>query len=134
MSASPSVTGPELKLETQETPNETIVHCTGRITSNTAALFSETIRNLIPESKSITVDLSQVSYIDSAGLGALTSVWSSARRKSAEVGFRWPEARGSLPAHEIRLVNFNAYILKLLRLTKLDKVFGIPDEPPSRDT
>lgn len=134
MSVSPSVPRPELKLEAEKTPNETIVHCTGRITSDTAALFQETIRNLIPESKCITVDLSHVSYIDSAGLGALTGVWSSAKRKSAEIGFRWPEADGSPPAHEIRLVSFNSYIRKLLRITKLDKVFGIPEESPGKDT
>jgi anti-anti-sigma factor len=134
MSVSPSVPGPELKLEAEKTPNETIVHCTGRITSDTAALFQETIRNLIPESKCITVDLSQVSYIDSAGLGALTGVWSSAKRKSAEVGFRWPEAHGSPPAHEIRLVNFNSHVRKLLQITKLDKIFGVPDKSSGKDT
>ena len=134
MSVSPRGPGPELNLEAEKTPHETVVHCTGKITSDTATLFQETIRNLIPESKCITVDLSHVSYIDSAGLGALTGVWSSAKRKSAEVGFRWPEAHGSPPAHEIRLVNFNSYIRKLLHITKLDKVFGIPEESPGKDT
>lgn len=41
MSVSQSVPGPELKLEAEKTPNETIVHCTGRITSDTATLFQE---------------------------------------------------------------------------------------------
>ena len=127
MSVSPSVPGPELKLETEKAPNETIVHCTGRITSDTAALFQETIRSLSPESKCITVDLSYVSYIDSAGIGALTGAWSSARRKSAELGFSWPEAHGSPPAHQIRLDNFNSYFRKLLHITQLDKIYGEPD-------
>jgi hypothetical protein len=42
MSVSPSVPGPESRLEVEKTPNETIVHCSGRITSDTAALFQET--------------------------------------------------------------------------------------------
>jgi len=30
----------------------------------------------------------------------------------------------------VKLVNFNDYIRKLLRITRLDKVFGISDESP----
>jgi len=128
MAANPAVPGPVLKLDTESTPTETIVHCTGKITLETAALFQETIRGLIPEAKCIVVDLTDVGHIDSAGLGALVAVWSSARRKSAEVGFRWPEPQGATAPYEIKLVHFNDHIRKLLRITRLDRVFGIRDE------
>ncbi len=32
--------------------------------------------------------------------------------------------------YEVKLIHFNDYIRKLLRITRLDKVFGIPDESP----
>jgi anti-anti-sigma factor len=95
MAANPGVPGPALKLETERTPSETIVHCTGKITLETVPQFQDTIRALIPEAKCIVVDLRHVAHIDSAGLGALVGVWSSARKKSAEMGFRWPEPHGA---------------------------------------
>ena len=130
MAANASVPEPALKLETERTPNETIIRCTGQITVETASLLQETVRALIPGAKCIVVDLGHVAYIDSAGLGALVGVWSSAKRKSAEVGFRWPEPHGATAPYEVKLVHFNDYIRKLLRVTRLDKVFGVPDELP----
>ena len=132
MAANPGVPEPALKLDTERTPTETIVRCTGKITVETAALFQDTIRGLIPEAKCIVVDLTHVAHIDSAGLGALMGVWSSARRKSAEMGFRWPEPHEAAAPYEVKLVHFNDHIRNLLRITRLDKVFGIPDES-SRD-
>jgi anti-sigma B factor antagonist len=133
VAANPSVPEPALKLDTQRNPTETIVHCTGKITGETAPLLQETVRALIPAAKCIVVDLEHVAYIDSAGLGALVGVWSSARKKSAEVGFRWPEPSGSQAPYELKLVNFNDYVRKLLRITRLDKVFGVPDEAPRHE-
>jgi anti-sigma B factor antagonist len=128
MAVNPCVPEPALKLDTERTPTEITVRCTGKITVETAALFQDTIRSLIPEAKCIVVDLTHVVRFDSAGLGALVGVWSSARRKSAEVGFRWSEPQGSAAPYEVKLVHFNDYVRKLLRITRLDKVFGIPDE------
>ena len=39
MAANPGVPEPALKLDTERTPTETIVRCTGKITVETAALF-----------------------------------------------------------------------------------------------
>jgi len=133
MAANPGVPAPALTFDTERNPAEIIVRCTGRITADTAALFQDTIRGLIPEARCVVVDLTHVAHIDSAGLGALVGVWSSAKRKSAEVGFRWPEPHGSGVPYEVKLVNFNDYIRKLLRITRLDKVFGISDESPRNE-
>ena len=132
MAANPDVTEPALRLDTERTPNETIVRCTGKITVETAPLLQETVRALIPGSKCIVVDLEHVAYIDSAGLGVLVGVWSSARKKSAEVGFRWPEPHWAPAPYEVKLVHFNDYVRKLLRITRLDTVFGVSGES-SRD-
>ena len=130
MAANPGVPEPVLKLDTERTPTETIIRCTGRITLETAPQLQETVRALIPGAKCIIVDLGHVAYIDSAGLGALVGVWSSAKKKSAEVGFRWPEPHKTAAPYEVKLVHFNEYVRKLLRLTRLDQVFGVPDESP----
>jgi anti-sigma B factor antagonist len=68
----------ELTLETLRTPEETIVHCTGKITSSTTALLQSTVRALIPETESVVLDLTDVSYMDSSGLGAIVGLYFSA--------------------------------------------------------
>jgi anti-anti-sigma factor len=66
--AANAVPAPELNLETVRTPEEITVRCTGRITSGTSALLQTTVRSLMPETKSVVLDLTDVSYMDSSGL------------------------------------------------------------------
>ncbi len=117
-----------LRFETERTAKEIVVRCTGNINAETAGLFQETIRALIPEGKCIVVDLANVAYLDSVGLGALVDVWSSARRRSAEVGYLWPDSHAGPAPYEVRLIRFNEHIRKLLQLTRLDKIFGVAED------
>jgi anti-sigma B factor antagonist len=103
---------PELNLETVKTPEETVVHCSGRITSTTSGTLQGAVRALIPEAKPIVLDLTDVSYMDSSGLGALVSVYLSAKRQ------RCP----------LRLVNVGPRLQQLFRLTNLASVFEGHDE------
>jgi anti-sigma B factor antagonist len=98
---------PELNLETVKTPEETIVRCTGRITSATTALLQTTVRGLIPESKCIVLDLTDVSYMDSSGLGAIIGVYLSAKRQHCG----------------LKLIKMNQRLQELFRITKLASVF-----------
>jgi anti-sigma B factor antagonist len=76
---------PELKIETVRIPEETLVRCTGRITSISADTLKTTIRRLIWESKRIVLDLTDVNYMDSSGLGALVGVYLYAARQHCEM-------------------------------------------------
>jgi len=80
MAANPIIRAPEFRLETEKTTSETIVRATGRITLAPSATLENALRDLIPEGKRIVLDLTNVDYIDSAGLGALVSVQMHARR------------------------------------------------------
>ena len=80
MAANPVVPTPELQINTEKKAEETIVHGSGRITSATSDLLQRTIRGLIPGTKRIVLDLAEVNYIDSSGLGALVSVYLAASR------------------------------------------------------
>jgi len=74
------------------------------------------VRDVIPEKKDIVLDLSEVSYMDSSGLGALVAVWVSAKRGGCEV----------------TLKSLSQRVKELLRLTSLDKVFAtsrFPGQP-----
>ncbi len=92
----PRPSSDDLRFEIEESPQETIVRCTGKIVSDTCNVFQEQVRRLISDHRSITIDLSKVTSIDSAGLGALVAMWSSAKKRSAEVDIRWRTARGRL--------------------------------------
>jgi anti-sigma B factor antagonist len=104
MAANPA---PELNLETIRTPEEITVRCTGRITSATSAQFQTTVRSLLPETKSIVLDLTDVNHMDSSGLGAVVGLYVSARRQHCA----------------LKLINLSQRLQDLFRIAKLAAVF-----------
>ena len=103
MGVNPAVPASGLQLATEKTPTQAIVRCTGKITSTTSPLLRDTTRSLIPETKCIVLDLANVSYLDSAGLGTLVSLNVSTKTANCE----------------LKLINLNQRIKELLRLTNL---------------
>jgi anti-anti-sigma factor len=93
MAANPVFRAPELKLETEKKSSETTVRATGRITLETSASLEKTLRDLMPEGKRIVLDLTNVDYVDSAGLGALVSVYMHARRTNCALEIANPKQR-----------------------------------------
>jgi anti-sigma B factor antagonist len=106
MSATPSPIS-ELNLETTKNPEETTVRCTGKITSGSSPLLQTTVRNLIPETKCVVLDLTNVSYMDSSGLGAIAGLYFSAKRQNSK----------------LKLINLNQRLQELFRLSHLASVF-----------
>jgi anti-sigma B factor antagonist len=102
----------ELQLDTVKTPEETLVRCTGRIVSSSVSTLQDTVRELIPTSKRVVLDLTEVSYLDSSGLGALVGLYISARRHNCE----------------FKLIHLNQRLKELFRLTKLAAVFEGHDD------
>ena len=104
-----------LKMQMEAKPNETIVRCVGRITAENSETFQKEIRDLIPESQGhiaaitcrIVLDLSNVTHVDSTGLGALLGVWTAAQSKGCD----------------LEIANLNRRVEKLVEITKLDTVF-----------
>jgi anti-sigma B factor antagonist len=80
MVANPARPAPELTFETEKTASEMTVRCTGTINSNTTDLLKTTVRNLMLENKTVVLDLGNVSYMDSSGLGAMVALYVSAKR------------------------------------------------------
>jgi anti-sigma B factor antagonist len=93
MAANPNFRAPELKLETEKKSSETIVRATGRIILQTSAMLEKTLRDLMTEGKGIVLDLTNVDYIDSAGLGALVTVYTHARRTNCHLEIANPKER-----------------------------------------
>ncbi len=97
----------ELTFETIKSPSETVVRCNGRIVSATSGDLQNTVRALIPGTKRLVLDLTNVSYMDSSGLGALVGIYLTAKRQECE----------------LKLINLNQRLKELFRLTRLAQIF-----------
>ncbi len=105
--APPNIPSSRFKLRIQASPESTAVICSGRLTADVAAEFKQEIRELIPKSKRIVLDLKDVGFIDSSGLGALIAVYVSARKSPCE----------------LQLINLSKKVRDLMGMTKMLSVF-----------
>jgi len=108
MAANPLSPPPELQIDAEMTETEAIFCCSGRITSATSSLLQSTVRKVIPEKKTIVLDLSNVTFVDSSGLGAIVGLWVSVQKTGCE----------------LKLISLSQRVKELLRLTSLDKLFA----------
>ncbi len=107
--------GHGLNLRLEEKANEAIIYCTGRITVENSQAFQSQISDLIPTSRGhvaaitcrIVLDLSNVSHVDSRGLGALLGAWKAAQAKGCD----------------LELANPNPRVEKAIEITGLASVF-----------
>ena len=93
MAINPVTRPPELRFETEKKTSETTLRAMGRITVTSNALLEQALRDLIAEGKQILLDLTEVEYVDSAGLGALVSVYMHARRANCPLKIVNPKQR-----------------------------------------
>jgi anti-sigma B factor antagonist len=106
----------ELQILIETTPIETIFCLIGKVTSESAPQLGDAVRGAIPAKKTIVLDLSQVAFMDSSGLGTLVSVWVSAKKAGCE----------------IQLLSLTPRLKEFLRVTSLDQWFAVsrfPDKP-----
>ncbi len=93
MTANPLPRTEELRLEPEKGTSETVVRATGRITSSTSARFEDSLRELVSGNKRVVLDLTNVDYIDSSGLGSLVAVYMHASRVKCELELANPKIR-----------------------------------------
>lgn len=93
MATNPVIRSDELRLEPEKRGSETTVRATGRITSATSAMLQNTLRDLVSSSKRVVLDLTNVDFIDSSGLGALVAVYMHATRANCELEIANPKSR-----------------------------------------
>lgn len=87
----------------------TTVQCHGRLVSETAGKLKEVVKPLIPQGGRIVVDLSDVNYMDSSGLGTLVGLKASALHQGLCI---------------LEFVNMTPRILELVRITHLTQLFS----------
>jgi anti-sigma B factor antagonist len=104
----------EVKLEIVKAPEGIRVRCSGKITSASSGTLRTEVRGVIPEAKRIVLDLADVTNMDSSGLGALVSLYVSAKGQNCE----------------FKVIHLNQRLQELFRLTKLASVFQGRDDLP----
>ena len=103
-----------LTIASREVNGVAVLDLSGRITLGEGSVqIRDAIRDLLGKGqKSILLDLGDVNYIDSSGLGELVSAYTSARNQSAA----------------LKLLKLTKKVHDLLQLTKLYTVFDIYDD------
>jgi anti-sigma B factor antagonist len=101
---------PKLNLTTDRTPTEATVRCTGEITLETTELLRTTVKPLLSQSKMVALDLANVSYMDSSGLGTIVGLLASAKTASCR----------------LKLINVNQRLKELLSITRLNELMVDP--------
>jgi anti-sigma B factor antagonist len=103
-----------LSVKTRKVGNAVVVDMSGRLTTGEPVLMlRETVRVQVNEgARSIVLNLGDVSYIDSSGLGELVSVYTTVRNRQGDV----------------KLLNLTSKAKDLLQMTKLLTVFDVYDD------
>ena len=103
-----------MKSSTRQVDGVTIVDLSGRITlGEGSVLLRDVVRDLVTKGqRKILLNLGDVTYIDSSGIGELVSAFTTVRNQGGE----------------LKLLNLTKKVHDLLQITKLYTVFDVKDD------
>jgi anti-sigma B factor antagonist len=103
-----------VKLTTRQVGDVTVIDSSGRITlGEGSSTFRDTIRELTAKgNKKLLLNLAEVNYIDSSGIGELVSGFTSVTNQGGQ----------------LKLLNLTKRVKDLLQITKLYTVFEVFDD------
>jgi anti-sigma B factor antagonist len=103
---------PPLSLRTYVEGDATVVQCTGKLTSGLTSILRDEVKQLIPGSKKIILDLTGLTLMDSMGLGTIVGLYVSAK------------ASGTT----LILINLSPRVRDLFRMTNVWSVLEVYGE------
>ena len=103
-----------MEFKRRQLDDVTIVDLRGRITLGEGSVtVRETVHDLLSKGlKRILLNLGEVNYIDSSGIGELVSAFTAAKKQGGE----------------LKLLNLTKKVHDLLQITKLSTVFDVADD------
>ena len=103
-----------MKTSTRQVDGITIVDLSGRITlGEGSVLLRDMVRDLVTKGqRKILLNLGDVTYIDSSGIGELVSAFTTVRNQGGD----------------LKLLNLTKKVHDLLQITKLYTVFDVKDD------
>lgn len=102
-----------MNIQTQQNGNSITITLTGRFDASVAQKFKDTINELLDQDNILyVIDLKEVDYMDSGGLGSLVASLRRVREKEGE----------------IKLCSPNSKVRKVFELTRTHRIFDIYDD------
>jgi len=103
-----------LKTSSRQVDGVTVLDMSGRVTlGEGSVVLRDTIREVLSKgNKKILLNLGDVTYIDSSGIGELVSAFTAVRKEGGE----------------LKLLNLTKKVHDLLQITKLYTVFDVKDD------
>jgi len=103
-----------MKISTRQVDGVTILDCSGRITLGEGSIvLRDNVSQLLAKGqKKILLNLGEINYIDSSGIGELVTAFTTVRKQGGE----------------LKLLNLTKKVHDLLQITKLYTVFDVKDE------
>ncbi len=103
-----------MKSSTRQVDGVTVVDLSGRITlGEGSVVLRDQVRDLLAKGqKKILLNMAEVTYIDSSGIGELVSAFTTVRNQGGE----------------LKLLNLTKKVHDLLQITKLYTVFDVKDD------
>ena len=103
----------QLRMSTRSMEGVLVVDCSGRVVfGEESASLRDTVKKLLAQSPKVVMNLREVNYIDSGGLGTLVSLYTTARNAGGAV----------------KLARLSQRVGDLLQITKLLTVFEVFDD------
>jgi anti-anti-sigma factor len=113
MSASPDdAEVPPLSIRTYVEGDSTIVQCTGKLTAGLTGILRDEVKGLIPHCKKIVLDLTNLTQMDSMGLGTIMALYVSAKTSGTT----------------LILVNLSPRVRELFRITNVWSILEVYGE------
>src|SRR5204863_9659744 len=103
-----------MKISNRQVDGVSIVDCSGRITlGEGSVILRDQVKDLLSKGqKKILLNLGEVNYIDSSGIGELVSAYTTVRNQGGE----------------LKLLKLTKKVHDLLQITKLYTVFDVKDD------
>jgi anti-sigma B factor antagonist len=111
----PPATGtppPRLTLKNIAIEDATVVECSGFLTAAFAPELKAHVRGMLPSAKPIVLDLRQVVFMDSSGLGTVVALYVSAKAARSD----------------LRVINLTKQIRDLFQVTRVLSLFDCGGE------
>ena len=115
----PTGHGPVLPVFTVHTETQgdaTVVRCRGRLIAGTTSILQTPVKRLITEHKRVVLDLTDVTQMDSMGMGAVIALYVSGKRAGCKV----------------ELVNLSQRVRELFSMTNVLSLFEVAGDQSSR--
>jgi anti-sigma B factor antagonist len=97
-----------LTFEIERDGDNAVVKCHGRLVAGTTEELYQEVKHLLPQTKVVVVDLAELTYVDSTGLGTLVRLSTTARQLKCE----------------FKLLHLGKQLRNVLKLTNLLSVFA----------